>query len=181
MSPFHRRSIAIVCTLVLLTLAGCRRAPENWSPVLEETSTTTLRTQTEAVAERVRSAAGRLASDPAAAAADLVAAEEGLDHLLAYYLPLVEARELAYNAYRHLSLAEPGQTRRELDQVEAILMAIAEADSGRLLGEMEQALDRVEDAKTALGVDDDEASKALQALATRLNFLVVKGGLVLAE
>lgn len=167
--------------LTLLALAGCNRAPAGWTPVLEETSTTSLRTETEDVASRVRLAQANLLADPEKAAAELAKADDSLDHLLTYYLPVLDARERAYNAYRHYQLGKIKQTERELGEVETILMGIAESGDGRLLLAMEEPLESLEDAQAALGVDSKEATKALRALAIRLNFLLVRGRLVLNE
>lgn len=169
------------CALAALAIVACSRAPESWTPVLEESSTTFLKTETEAVASRVRSARSHLPGNPEAATADLDAAEDGLDHLLTYYLPLLEARERAYNAYRHFYLGKTEQTVRELGEVEAILIAVADAGHGHLLREMEEPLEKLADARAALEADTGEAEEALRALASRLNFLLLKGGLVLAE
>jgi hypothetical protein len=122
-----------------------------------------------------------LESDPEKAASELAAASNGLHHLLSYYLPLLEARELTQNAFRHLELGRIGQTDQELDKVESLLLAVAESDQGRLLREMEEPLAALNKARAAVGVDPGEAAAALRDLSTRLNSLLVKGGLVLAE
>ena len=57
----------------------------------------------------------------------------------------------------------------------------AETGHGHLLREMEQPLETLEDARAALDVDSDEATEALRTLAARLNFLLLRGGLVLNE
>jgi len=181
MTSLIRQSTIVAGTLALLVAAGCSRQPESWIPVMEETSTGFLVTEAETIASRVRSASAQLPADPEAAAADLAAAQSGLDHLLAYYLPLLEARERAYNAYRHFYLGRTDQTLDELDQVEAILMKVAGADQGRLVREMEVPLEKIEDARVGLGGDAPEAAEALQALATRLTFLLLRGGLVLDD
>ncbi len=181
MSLAIRRWTVTGCALAVLAVTGCRQAPKDWIPVMEETSTRFLETETEAVAARVRSAASHLPANPDGAAADLAAAEIGLQHLLTYYLPLLEAREHAYNAYRNFHLGRTAQTARALDDIEAILTTIAEADRGSLLEEMKEPLEDLEDARVELDADSREAATSLQALATRLNFLLLKGGLVLAD
>ena len=100
---------------------------------------------------------------------------------MTYYLPVLDARERTYNAYRHYQLGKTRETERELDQVETILMKIAETGDGHLLRAMEEPLETLEDARAALHVDSEEATKALRTLAIRLNFLLVRGGLVLNE
>ncbi|MFQ5526991.1 MAG: hypothetical protein ACE5GX_12120 [Thermoanaerobaculia bacterium] len=175
------RSAIAGASLLVLALAGCNREPEGWTPVLEQTSTAFLKTETEEIASRVRLAQADLPVNPEKAAAELAEAEDGLDHLLTYYLPVLDARERAYNAYRHYELGRSKETERELDEVEPILLAIAESGHGHLLRAMEEPLETLEDARAALDVDSDEATEALRTLATRLNFLLLRGGLVLNE
>ena len=177
-----RQLILAGAGITLLALAGCNREPAGWTPVLEETSTTFLKTETEEVASRVRLAQADLPANPEKAAAELAKAEVGLDHLLTYYLPLLDARERAYNAYRHYQLGKTKETQRELDAVETILMAVAESGHSPMqLRAMEEPLETLEDARVALDVDSDEATGALRTLATRLNFLLLKGRLELNE
>ena len=173
--------IAALCTVLISTLTGCDRPPEGWTPVLEQTSTAFLRTEIEAVAARTRAARNAIASDPDRASAELDAADGLLDNLLSYYLPLLEARESAYNAYRHYYLGDPAQTTVELDKVETVLIEVAKSHSGRLLGEVDDPLEKLEDARAALGANSEEAPQALEALASRLNFLIIKGGLILID
>ena len=178
MTEAIHRYVWTACALTLLALAGCRQAPEGWIPVLEETSTTFLRSATESIAAHVRSARSALPGDPHAASAELIKAESTLDHLLTYYLPLLDARERAYNAYRHHQLGRTAETERELDQIERILIEVAH-DGGPLPRAMTEPLERLEDARAAIEAGTDDAAGALEALALRLNSLLVKGGLVL--
>ena len=175
-----RQLILAGAVLTLLALAGCNRTPAGWTPVLEETSTGFLKTETEEVASRVRLAQADLPANPEKAAAELAKAEAGLDRLLTYYLPVLDARERAYNAYRHYQLGSSKETERELDEVEAILMSIAETEHGHLLRAMEEPLETLEDSRAALDVDSDEATRQLRTLAIRLNNLLLRGGLVLS-
>lgn len=181
MAQSLRQPVTAAWWLVPLLLVGCGSAPDGWTPVMEETSTTFLRTETQAVASEISQAKADLLADPEKAAKELAAAEDRLDHLLTYYLPLLEAREYAYNAYRHHILGDSAQTARELAHVESILIAVAESGHGHLLREMEEPLEALEDARVELRADGREAAKSLKYLATRLNFLLLKGGLVLAE
>lgn len=176
-----RQPILAIAALFLMILAGCSRAPEGWAPILEQTSTVFLRIETEKAAASVHRALADLPADPEQAAVELAEAEDMLDHLLTYYLPILDAREAAYNAYRHHQLGKAYETQRELEEVELILMEIAQAGHGHLLREMEDPLELLEDARAAIDVDSDEATDSLRALATRLNFLLVRGGLVLKE
>lgn len=162
-------------------LMGCGAKPEGWTPVLQESSTPFLRTEVEKIEAQVAAARGDLPAEAEQTAKALAEADASLRRLLTYYLPLLEARERAYNAYRHHVLGEKLRTAEELDQIEKILMAVANEEEGRLLEEMQEPLEKLQNARTALEANPDEAAKALQALGTRLNFLVLKGGLVLGS
>jgi len=178
----HLQRLTMVCfALAPIAVLGCGSKSARLSPFVEETSTAFLQTETEAVATHVGAAISQLGSDPETAAAELAVAQEGLDHLLTYYLPLLEARERAYDAYRYFHLDQTGRTAEQLDQVEAILISVAEADSGGLRPEMEDPLEKLEHARLAVETGADEASEALETLAARLNQLLLKGGLILAS
>ncbi len=172
--------LASFCLAFLLALSACAPAPEGWTPLMEETSTSFLRRETESVAGRVRLASEQLGSSPEDAAAELAEAAAELDGLLTYYLPLLEAREAAYNAYRHHYLGETHQVTKELDTIERLLMGVAAGHDGRLVLAMEEPLEALESARAALGANPDEAMRVLQALGTKLNSLLLKGELVLA-
>ena len=169
------------CGVLLLALVGCSPRPEGWTPVFEQTSTTFLQTEIEYVASKLDVAKAELRAEHETASLAIEQAQDSVQHLLTYYLPLLEARERAYNAYRHFILDERARTTEDLDQVETILMHVAESGHGHLLREMARPLERLEDARVALDVNADEASKELETLAAELNFLLLKGGLVLIE
>lgn len=174
--------VGAFCGVLLVTFVSCNGSPEGWSPVFEQTSTGFLQTETENVAARVAEARAALDTEPEKASSALAQAEDSLQHLLTYYLPLLEARERSYNAYRHFILDETARTEAELDRVEAILLKVAEGGhGGHLLRELQEPLERLEDARASLDVDADEASQALISLATELNFFLLKGGLVMNE
>lgn len=181
MTGKSRDIVLASCGVLLVTLVGCGRSPKGWTPVLEQTSTAFLQTEIENVASRLEVVRDSLGTEPENASSALEQAEDSVEHLLTYYLPLLEARERAYNAYRHFILDEKARTAAELDQVETILMDITERGHGHLLREMEIPLERLEDARVALDVNAAEASKELETLAAELNFLLLKGGLVLTE
>lgn len=176
--PTKLRTWTWIHCVLLASLAACGRAPEGWTPVLEESSAPFLRAETERAAAQVDLATDKLATDPEVATLALAEARDALDHLLDYYIPLLEARSRAYNAYRHFRLEEPAHAGAELDQIETILLGVAAGDHGHLEREMEEPLKTVELARAALEGDPSRAGEALETLATRLNFLLLKGGLV---
>ncbi|MDX1503676.1 MAG: hypothetical protein R3325_15060 [Thermoanaerobaculia bacterium] len=181
MREHPRPSNWIVCGLALLAAAGCSPAPEAWTPVPQESSTTFLDSEVETAAAHVRSARSALPADPEGAAAELAGAEEALTRLLGYYLPLLDARGRAYDAYRHYRMGRTRETERELAEIEKILIRVAGGGGETLLREMEAPLEKLGDARAALASGADEAGEDLEALASRLHFLLVRGGLVLGR
>ena len=171
---------AIAGTVALcLSLTGCRNQSQPWVPVLEETSTVALKAEAEAAIAEVEAAQKALVTAPDEAAFSLEKAHLSLGRLLDYYLPVLEARERAYNAYRHYALGERHLTLKELDQVERILVGVAQGDHGHLLREMEDPLEEIEVARVALEANPDEARQALESLARRVNFLLLKAEMVI--
>lgn len=169
-----------IALVSVLGLVGCREEPEGWTPVLEQTSTTFLQTHTERALEMTRAARRSLPDEPERAIAELDEVSGVLEELLEFYLPIFEARELTYNAYRELYLGRPRESGRILDEVESILGQVAKRDP-RYYRAVETPLEHVEKAQLALDVGSPEARDALNTLASELNFLVLKGELVLTE
>jgi cellobiose-specific phosphotransferase system component IIA len=176
-SPIRLRRIFFWPSL-LIVAAGCGPTDRGLEPIMEDTSIHSLRDSALQAATAVEAAAGALDDDPARASQLLEEASQSLRQLLEFFIPLQEAREHVYNAYRHLRLDEITSARHELDEAEAHLVAIAQSDEGKLLREMEPLLELLEDARIALQVDPTEASEILRNLANRLNNMVVRGGLV---
>ena len=168
---------------LFLAVAGiswaCQDRPEGWTPVLEETSTAFLETETERVLERVRTAREQITSDPAGAEGALQDAERSLEHLMAYYLPLLQARERAYNAYRSFHLDDHARVARELGEIESLLEVMANHASGVRLQEIQTLAEALADAQVAVESSPAEARPALESLARALNQAALKGDLVL--
>jgi len=160
-------------------LWGCNETPRGWTPVMEETSTTFLEEETGRVLEHVQEALQRVGDDPGGIAPELERAESRLEHLLDYYLPLVQARERAYNAYRMFYLGDEAGVSRELAAVEDILASMAEKADGQRLTEIESLAETVASTRMATASGTDQGQKALEALARLLNQAAVKGDLVL--
>jgi hypothetical protein len=161
------------------TMSACQHRPEGWTPVLEETSTAFLEVETQRVLERVRAARKEVMTSPARAEQTLLEAERSLEHLDAYYLPLLQARERAYNAYRSLFLNDHGRVVQELTRIEGLLEGMAETASGSRFQEIESLAEVLADARVAVEAGEEEGRPALEALARALNQAALKGELVL--
>jgi hypothetical protein len=146
---------------------------------MEETSTAFLEAETERVLERVRSAREEVLVDPARAEGTLREAEASLEHLTAYYLPLLQARERAYNAYRSFFLDDQGRVARELAKIEGLLEGMAASASGVRLQELQSLAEVLADARMAVESGPEQGRTALEALARALNQAALKGDLIL--
>lgn len=176
---FQRMGPPAVLLALLCATGGCEPRPEGWTPVLEETSTAFLETETERLLDHVRTARESLESDPAAAGAALADAQEVLEDLRSYYLPLFQARERAYNAYRSLYLDDGARVAEELEKIEAILDGMAEGTEGGPLQELQALGEALSDARLATETGSNEAAPALENLARKLNQAALKGDLIL--
>jgi hypothetical protein len=160
-------------------LSGCDRPPDAWTPVLEETSTVFLETETDRALNGVQEALANLRTDPEEAERSLQKAETSLEYLIHFYLPLFQARERAYNAYRYFVLGEEAQVDRELRLIEETLASMAEAAGGGPNRELQSLAEMVAAARIAVRGGPEEAKAALEALARRLEQVVVKGDLII--
>lgn len=177
-TPTRRWGPWLQAVVTLLVAGACERPDTNWEPARKETSVHSVGVEVERAASAVEAALSTVATDPHETAEQLRAADRVLRHLLDFYLPLVEAREYSYNALLFFTHGEVERAEDELDGVESRLEAIAESDHGKLLHEMEPPLELLEDSRTAIHADPVEASELLGRLATRLNNMVLKGGLI---
>ena len=178
MKVFAKVRSAVYWSLLLIVATSCGQSENGLEPIMEDTSVHSLRTAALQAASAVDDAASNLETDPERASQLLEEASHSLSQLLDFFIPLQEAREHVYNAYRHLSLGETSGARQELDQAEIHLVAIAESSEGTLLREMEPLLELLEDARIALQIDPAQASEVLRNLANRLNNMVIRGGVV---
>ena len=149
--------------------------------MLEETSTVFLETETGRALGHVQEALGHLETDPSRLSADLRAAESTLGHLLEYYLPLLQAREKAYNAYRNFFMEDPDGVAEELAGIEDILTAMAEKAEGQPLLEIESLAETLAISHMAAAAGSRQQREALERLARRLNQAALKGDLVLGR
>lgn len=171
-----------VFTLLLASTgwaSGCSQAPEGWTPVMEETSTAFLEEETERVLSHVRSAMEEIGADSPPASGELEHAAVALEHLLDYYLPLIHAREQAYNAYRLFYLGDEAGVGQILTEVEEILTTMAGKAEGQRLQEIESLAETLGRTRMAAASGAEGEREALEVLARRLNQAALKGDLVL--
>jgi len=158
---------------------GCDHEPPGWTPVLEETSTVFLETEVDRLVDHVETAREHLATDRSAAENALAEASSALEHLRHYYLPLFQARERAYNAYRAFYLRDLGRVAEELQKIEYILGSMALGSEGGRLQEVQALAEALADAQVAVESGGQGGARALEALARSLNQAALKGDLIL--
>ena len=174
--------ILVLLAAVYLTLAGCNRETADWTPVMEETSTVFLRDQVDKSLAALSDLRGRLpASLDAEAREDVVRLKTALLHLRYYYLPMVDAREEAYNAYRLYHLKRLPEAGKHLDQTRQILEAVASQGGSSLTVEMGQLLDQVLQVEEAVKLKSRRVLPRFQQLISSLNLKTLKGDLILNQ
>lgn len=176
----YREVLPTLCLALLpFSVSGCAQQTEGWTPVLEETSVDVLQAKTEKVMNYLHVAQTKIHADLPDAKEALDSAEEELRSVTAYYLPLLDARERSYNAYRFYYLRENERAVAELDRVEQALTRMAEDGSPQLVKELERPLESLADARTAILADPEAAPGLLRELATKLNLMFLRIELVL--
>jgi hypothetical protein len=179
----NRLPVASLPILLLLHggIWGCGERPEGWTPVLEETSTAFLESEVDRLSDRVGIALEQLNTDPAEAETALQEASAALEHLKDYYLPLFQARERAYNAYRSLYLGDRDRVMTELGRIDGILGTMAERAEGGRLQEIQSLAETLADARVAVESGREEGAQGLETLARTLNQAALKGDLILVR
>jgi hypothetical protein len=173
-----RHSLLLVA--VLLALVGCDRETTDWTPVMEETSTVFLRDQVDKSLEMLEALRARLSVCPDAdAREDAARLKTALLHLRHYYLPMVEAREEAYNAYRLYHLKRRSEVGHHLDSARQILEAVASHGGGPMVSEMGRLTGQVLQVGEAVRLGSREAVPRFQQLISSLNLKAMKGDLIL--
>ncbi len=176
--PAGKRSLNVVVGILLLGASGCERPLAIWSPMEEEVTTGWLRREAAEAEKRLSEAREQLSTDPAAASAALAEAEAALRRLSSYYLPVLEARERAYNAYWFLQQGDTQAVSRELELIENQLIAAARSRTESEAREIEMTMEQVAAARLALKSSPKSVPEMLASLARRLNAMLVKGELI---
>jgi hypothetical protein len=163
---------------VLAGSGGCGRQA-HWLPYPEETSTRFLHEEVGEALAAVEAAAASIRTDPAAAERAVAEARVSLLALEGYYLPLLETRGLAYNALRWYRLGEPSKALEALDEIEQTILEISDRGDPQLSREFDNPLETAVNAKAAVRAGRADAAKLLEQLSSRINLMLLKGGLVL--
>lgn len=174
-----RRALS-AALLVGVSLAGCNQSRESRSPLLEQTSARSIEDEANRALENVRSAAETMASSPDETSTALAEAETSLVHLTAYYLPLLEARARAYNAYSYYQSGRTEMSSEELVAVEEILLSIAQGALPRGEALVSPPTEKLAEANMAVSTVSPSAPVLLEELASLLNQLILKGDIELS-
>jgi hypothetical protein len=169
---------------VVLALGGalvaCQPTGSSCPAIVISPGVPFLEKEVERALESLREARGSLPpGELGGARGGLDDAEAALSRLQTYYLPLLEARLRASNAHQ---LAAGGDLRKaadELDRIEQGLVGLARKGGGEMGREVRDPLDLLEEARLALVESSPEAPARLEALAERLELMLLKGDLVL--
>jgi hypothetical protein len=172
----------MVCALGLMVIPAlaCRRAEPNANlqPILEWSASRPIHQEVERAATELEAAL--LAADSCSEDTRLLlrAADKSLRHLLDYFIPLIQARESSIKAALYFNIQQIDRAEDELNRAEDRLQAVAQVNHGELFHEVEPPLEMLEDARTAIRADPLEAPDLLLELSTRINNMIVKGGLI---
>jgi hypothetical protein len=156
-------------------LTGCSPKSGNPEYVLEQTSTRSLEDEANRALEYVHRARQRHVSTEDDVAEALAAAEKSLVHLSGYYLPLVEARSRAYNAYTFSQTGQQDRATEELVVIEQVLLRIANGKVAQAENLVRKPAEKLAEAKIALSAGDADAPRLIGELASMLNHEILKG------
>ena len=179
MTPCPSDRVTLAAALVgAFLLAACEQRSS--LPIQDEPLAAALRDVAGPALEDLRAARRSLESSPAdpAAEASLASADRRLSELVDYYLPLLDASERAYRAFRFYYI-DPPRVGPELARVEELLDEVARARGYPVEAELEEPLALVAASRAAMESSSPKAEEHLRDLARRLSFLIVKGELVL--
>lgn len=160
--------------LAALLLSSC--VSREGVPVSEEPTAVALQPIAADVLDEVLAA--RRSAETAERDRHLELAESGLRKLNEYYLPLLDAKDRAYEAYR-LYYLNPQAIIAELAEIERSLTSIASARGRHVEASIVPALELVAEARAAVDVGSPTAPKHLHDLARRLSYMLLKGELIL--
>jgi chromosome segregation ATPase len=127
----------------------------------------------------LREARGDLTAEGSHAQEALDEAEAALVRLQTYYVPLLEARQRAFNARQLAASGELGTAEGELGHIETTLLTLARSGGEEMGRQVAEPLDLLEEARVALARSSPEAPARLEDLAERLELMLLKGDLVL--
>ncbi len=165
-----------------LSLATCERHQPGEAPIVEEPTASAVRDVSASALEKVRSAIQ--AVDDGAPKSEVLeklrTSEATLLKMTEYYVPLLDAHERAYRAYR-LYYGDPSRVESELERIETILHGVVRDRGGEVEGPVDEALGLVEDVRSSMEANSPAAAQHLDELARKLSFMLLKAELILRE
>lgn len=123
-----------------------------------------VRAQTE-----LEKARASLPAETGAVTGHLDATEVHLQRLRDVYLPLLDARDRAHNAYRLQYLGRDADAISELAKIRTMIVAVSHQGSGRFRAELDRIRELEADARTQLEARSPSAPDGLRALALALD------------
>jgi len=180
-SSFSAAVLAALSVSASMSLASCER-PRAAGAIVEEPTAAALRDVSASALEKVRSAVQAVdAGAPAGEGLEkLREAETTLRKMTEYYVPLLDAHERSYRAYR-LYYGDPSRVESELERIETILHDLVRNRGSEVEGPVDEALGLVEDVRSSMEAHSPAAAGHLDELARKLSFMLLKGELILRE
>jgi hypothetical protein len=169
----------VLFLLVLCYLLAGRESGHDWTPEPQEASMRFLDAEVEEALNALRKVESALPGDPEAARRAVAEARAPFLRLRFYYLPLIRARGGAYDALRWHHLGAPRRALDELQRVEEVLLGMSALGDRQLSRELDESLNTVIRARAAVEAERSDAPRLLEGLGSRINLLLVKGGLAL--
>ncbi len=163
--------------------SGCRpseRPPEPWVPVLEDTSFSYLKDSVSEAVATLEEARKRIRDGEQGSEALLQPAIDSLLKLRLYYVPMTEVRQLVYDADRLFYLKQGQQAQERLNRASEMLVSIATADGLHLEESVNELISMIDDLVVNIQESSASASEKLRDVGHRVNFMCLKGELVLS-
>ena len=170
-----------VCvSMLFLCLFACGQKGPDWIPVMEQTSTIFLDDQADKALRSLKNVESHLSPDAKVdVQKDIDDLHLTLAHLKYYYLPMLRAREHAYNAYRLYYLKRQDEVKKHLLEIKVLLEEIARRGDETLKGEMEELIDQAFSVEEALRLRPHQTQERFQTLLVKLNLKALRGDLFL--
>lgn len=175
--PVGASALALAAYLSL----SCER-PLPAGMVVEEPTASALRDVSTEALEKLRSAIQALegGAPPGEGLERLHQSEATLLKMTQYYVPLLDAHQRSYRAYR-LYYGDPSRVESELERIETILHDVVRDRGSEVEGPVGEALALVEDVRSSMEAHSPSAAHHLDELTRRLSFLLLKAELILRE
>jgi len=179
-APSKARTGAALAAALLALGAGAGCSPPRPAPQ-QDLSDREVREESARALAAAREARRELPAHPEAAAAALDRALASLECVHYFHLPVVEARDRAFNAARHLARGEKRQALEEVEEIEAVLHEAARGGGPPVSRALARPLDLAAHAARSLEAGSPAAAGNLDALARELNLLEIHSDLAVPE